>query len=137
MARTKHLAFDTLQQQVDLALQEDLGPQQRDLTAELIDADRQASARLISRHPALVCGVAWADACFKTVDPSLRIQWQVDDGDWVQADQPWMIVKGNARAILTAERTAMNFCKPFPERDHDIGPPRRVRRPWHSVIGYP
>lgn len=104
-----HAAFTHLSTQVAAALAEDLGTPARDLTAELIPADQQAQARLIARHPALVCGTAWADETLRQLDPDLRAQWFVKDGDWVEADQPWLEIRGNARAILSAERTLMNF----------------------------
>ena len=104
-----HPAFDTLVHQVSAALDEDLGPEARDLTAELIPESHQAEARLICREPALVAGVAWASETFRQVDPSLEVTWQVQDGDWVEANQLWCEIRGHARSILTAERTAMNF----------------------------
>lgn len=104
-----HPAFDTLVHQVSAALDEDLGPEARDLTAELIPESHQAEARLICREPALVAGVAWANETFRQVDPSLEVTWQVQDGDWAEANQLWCEIRGNARSILTAERTAMNF----------------------------
>ena len=104
-----HPAFDTLVHQVSAALDEDLGPEARDLTAELIPESHQAEARLICREPALVAGAAWASETFRQVDPSLEVTWQVQDGDWVEANQLWCEIQGNARSILTAERTAMNF----------------------------
>lgn len=104
-----HLAFDTLVHQVSGALHEDLGESGRDLTAELIAPDQMASARLISREPALVCGVAWATETFRQVDPSIQLSWHVQDGDWVEANHTWLTIQGPARGILTAERTAMNF----------------------------
>ena len=104
-----HPAFDTLVHQVSAALDEDLGPETRDLTAELIPESHQAEARLICREPALVAGVAWASETFRQVDPSLEVTWHVQDGDWVEANRLWCEVRGNARSILTAERTAMNF----------------------------
>ena len=104
-----HLAFDTLVHQVSAALDEDLGQPPRDLTAELIPAENTAAARLICRNPALVAGVAWAQETFRQIDPSLQVTWHVKDGDWVEANQPWCDIHGSARAILTAERTAMNF----------------------------
>ena len=103
-----HPAFDTLVHQVSAALDEDLGPEARDLTAELIPASHQAEARLICREP------PWSRGSPGPVKPSDR--WTpagghlaVQDGDWVEANQLWCEIRGNARSILTAERTAMNF----------------------------
>ena len=104
-----HLAFDSLVHQVSAALDEDLGQPPRDLTAELIPEQTQATARLICREPALVAGVAWAQETFRQVNPEVELDWHVQDGDWVDSNALWCEIRGNARAILTAERTAMNF----------------------------
>ncbi len=104
-----HAAFAHIKQQVAAALAEDLGESAQDITAALVPAQQRAKARLIARHPALVCGTEWAKATFEQVDPSLVLTWHVNDGEWVDAGQVWLDIEGNARAILTAERTAMNF----------------------------
>ena len=104
-----HPAFDSIPAQVAAALAEDLGAENRDLTAELIDAERLASARLICRHPALVCGRAWAVETFRQVDPEVELTWHVEDGDWVADERVWLEARGRARSLLTAERVALNF----------------------------
>lgn len=101
-----------IEQQVKQALSEDLNGQTAfdgDITAQLIPATQQATGKVITRQPAVICGVEWVNETMKQVDSSLTIDWFVKDGDAVQADQTLFIVKGPARAILTAERTALNF----------------------------
>jgi nicotinate-nucleotide pyrophosphorylase (carboxylating) len=80
-----------------------------DLTALLIPADETASATIISRENAIICGTPWTEACFLKIDPSLKITWLVDEGAMVSPDQTLCHLQGNARAILTAERAALNF----------------------------
>jgi len=92
---------------VDAALAEDIGD--GDITAQLIPEHRISTARIISREPAVICGMAWAEAVFRRLDPNVRIQWQINEGDRVVENQCIVILEGNSRALLTAERTAMNF----------------------------
>ena len=89
------------------ALAEDIGS--GDITAQLIPAERLASARIITREAAVVCGTAWVDAVFRQVDPRVTVHWQVQDGDRVSADQTLFTLEGPARALLTGERSALNF----------------------------
>jgi nicotinate-nucleotide pyrophosphorylase (carboxylating) len=96
-----------LPQQVDRALQEDIGA--GDLTAALIASDRIGRATVITREPAIVCGIPYVNASFNAVDHRVRPTWQVAEGDAVAADQVLLSVEGPARALLTAERTALNF----------------------------
>lgn len=92
---------------VKQALQEDVGS--GDITAQLIPEPQQATARVISRQDAVICGIDWVNEVFKQVDPSLSLDWQVDDGDQVERDQVLFWAKGSARSLLTAERAALNF----------------------------
>ena len=96
-----------LPQQVARALAEDLGA--GDLTAALIPADRIGRAAVITREPAIVCGIPYVNAVFDAVDARVRIGWRVAEGDSVAADQILFSLEGPARALLTAERTALNF----------------------------
>lgn len=89
------------------ALTEDIGA--GDLTASLLPASLTAHARVISREEAVLCGAAWFEACFRALDTQTRIQWHVQEGDIVHADQLLCELEGNARALLTAERPALNF----------------------------
>lgn len=89
------------------ALNEDIGA--GDITAQLIPAENEATARIISRQTAVVCGISWVNEVFRQVDPELKLDWQVKDGDLVERDQVLFTVTGSARNMLTAERTALNF----------------------------
>lgn len=93
--------------QVKLALLEDVG--QQDLTANLIPADAQAEAQLITRQDAVLCGRDWFEAVFNQLDNKIQIEWLASDGDVLAANEVICRIKGAARAILTGERTAMNF----------------------------
>jgi nicotinate-nucleotide pyrophosphorylase (carboxylating) len=96
-----------LPQQVARALAEDVGS--GDLTATLVPADRVGRATVITREPAVVCGIPYVEATFEAVDPRIRVEWRVAEGDSVAADQLLFHLEGPARALLTAERTALNF----------------------------
>lgn len=97
----------TVETDVARALEEDVGS--GDLTARLVPADQTAHARIISREPAVIAGRPWFDACFRALDPACRLDWQVSEGDAVAANTVLVTVHGNARALLTAERPALNF----------------------------
>ena len=92
---------------VTRALDEDIGT--GDVSAQLIPADQTAHARIISREPAVLSGTAWADAAFRRVSPAVRIEWATTDGDALFPEQSLCLVSGPARAMLTAERVALNF----------------------------
>lgn len=92
---------------VAAALAEDIGT--GDLTAELIPADAAAEAIVISREPMIMSGQPWVNEVFRQLDESIEVQWLVNDGDRVAADAEICIVNGPARAILSGERTALNF----------------------------
>ena len=95
--------------QADVArsLAEDVGS--GDLTAALIDPHRRARARILAREAAVICGEPWATAAVRALDPSAAIIWHVREGQRCQADQVVVEIEGNAQALLTAERTALNF----------------------------
>jgi nicotinate-nucleotide pyrophosphorylase (carboxylating) len=92
---------------VERALAEDMG--QGDATAALLPADARAQARLTCRDAAVIAGSAWFDACFRRLDPSVQIDWQVRDGDQVAPGALVCSLAGHARSLVTAERTALNF----------------------------
>lgn len=96
-----------LAEQVSGALREDVGS--GDLTASLIPADRLATATVISRENAILCGRAWFEAVFAQLSAKVRIEWLAEEGAAVHADQTLCKLEGPARAILTGERTALNF----------------------------
>ncbi|MGH8822581.1 MAG: carboxylating nicotinate-nucleotide diphosphorylase, partial [Rhodoferax sp.] len=89
------------------ALAEDLGG--GDLTAGLVDAGRRAQARVIAREAAVICGAPWVEATLQQVQPQLRSHWHVTDGQRCSAGQVVLEVEGPARALLSAERCAINF----------------------------
>ena len=89
------------------ALEEDIGT--GDVSAQLIPADQTAHARIISRESAVLSGREWADATFRRVSPAVRVEWAVADGDRLSPEQSLCVVSGPARALLTAERVALNF----------------------------
>ncbi len=95
------------QADVARALQEDVGA--GDLTASLIDPTRRARARVLARESAVLCGEPWATAAVLALDPSAAIIWHVREGKRCHADQVVVEIEGNAQALLTAERTALNF----------------------------
>jgi len=92
---------------VDAALTEDIGP--GDLTAGLVPADRIARATVISREPGVLCGRAWFDRCVTALDPAAEVVWHADDGDLIAPNQVLCEIRANARALLSAERSALNF----------------------------
>jgi len=93
--------------QVDAALREDIGS--GDVTAALVPAAQQVRGRLITREDAVLCGRAWAEETFRRLDPRVRLSWHAADGDRLTAGQTILEIAGPARAVLTGERTALNF----------------------------
>jgi len=96
-----------VQRNVLAALVEDIGG--GDLTALLTPASRRSLGTVISREDAILAGTAWFDACFRQLDPLAQIRWEADDGDRIGAGQPICAIEANTRALLTAERAALNF----------------------------
>ena len=95
------------QADVARALAEDVGT--GDLTAGLIDPARRARARILAREEAVICGAPWAEAALRALDPAVQITWHVQEGQRCAPDQVVLELQGNARALLSAERTALNF----------------------------
>jgi nicotinate-nucleotide pyrophosphorylase (carboxylating) len=89
------------------ALTEDMGS--GDLTSLLVPEDTPAHASVITRQTAIICGRAWFDACFKALDPHCTITWFVRDGHKAAVNEKLCEIRGDARALLTAERSALNF----------------------------
>ncbi len=96
-----------LDAQVDAALREDIGS--GDVTAALVPAAQQVRGRLVTREDAILCGRPWAEAIFTRLDPQVRMTWRAADGEPVTAGAVVFEIAGPARAILTGERTALNF----------------------------
>ncbi len=92
---------------VSNALNEDIGP--GDLTAELVPAGRTARATVISRETGVLCGCAWFDACIRQLDAQASVRWGAHDGDRIAAGQTLCEISADGRALLSAERSALNF----------------------------
>ncbi len=106
------ISHTLISQLVTLALNEDLNYQsaeQGDITAQLIPQAEQAHAKVITREDCIFCGKDLIIEVFKQVDPSVVVNICVNDGDFVSANSTLFTASGSARAILTAERTALNF----------------------------
>jgi nicotinate-nucleotide pyrophosphorylase (carboxylating) len=105
------MLLDVLDEQllhsVRTALAEDIG--EGDITAALIPSDRQAQATVISREHAIICGMAWFNAVFAELDSRISIDWHTRDGDAADAGQTLCKLTGPARALLSGERTALNY----------------------------
>lgn len=96
-----------VQRNVAQALAEDVGT--GDLTARLIEAEARVRARVISREAAVLCGQPWFEATLRVLDPSASFTWHAAEGAEVAPEQTLCEVEANARALLTTERTALNF----------------------------
>ena len=98
---------DTVRANVAAALAEDIGS--GDLTAALVPADQLLSTRVIARESGILCGQAWFDEVFRQLDPAIRIDWHISDGERLTPDDSVCIVSGPSRPILSGERSALNF----------------------------
>ncbi len=111
------------------ALREDVGT--GDITAALLPEDSTASATVISREAAVLCGMAWFNAVFAELDTTIEITWLAHDGDRIEPEQTVCTLAGPARPILTGERTALNFLQTL------SGTASRARRYADAVAGLP
>jgi len=116
-----------IQTQIATALAEDIGS--GDQTAALIPSDATATAQVICREQAVLAGSAWFDEVFQQLDSRITIEWQAADGDMLQPDQLLCTLTGNTRAILTGERTALNYLQTL------SGTATRARRYADAVMG--
>jgi nicotinate-nucleotide pyrophosphorylase (carboxylating) len=96
-----------LQAQVAAALAEDLGS--GDVSAALLPADCRVSAAIFSREPMLLCGIAWVEESFHQLNPTIQLEWLFSEGHYISEPATLCNIQGSARAILSAERTALNF----------------------------
>nr|WP_218141534.1 carboxylating nicotinate-nucleotide diphosphorylase [Nitrosovibrio tenuis] len=96
-----------IEKNVRQALAEDIGA--GDLTASLIPAEEVAAATVISREGAILCGTGWFEACFRQLSPQTDISWFAEDGETIRNGQILCEIAGDARVLLTGERTALNF----------------------------
>lgn len=99
--------FENIEQTVATTLDEDI--KTGDLTAGLIPENINAVANIYCRETAVICGRPWFDEVFRQIDEDLTVEWLCEEGEEVEPDQLICIIKGSARNILTAERTALNF----------------------------
>ncbi len=99
--------FEDIEETVAMALKEDI--KDGDLTADLIPEEIQATADIYCREEAIICGRPWFDEVFRQIDENAEISWHCEEGEKAHKDQLICQIKGNARHILTAERTALNF----------------------------
>ncbi len=115
--------------QVRAALAEDLG--RGDLTASLLPAEQVSRVELITREAAVACGRPWFDAVFRLLDPEVEIAWKVAEGERINAGQHLCLLRGRTRALLSGERTAMNYLQTL------SGTATRARRYADAVAGLP
>lgn len=96
-----------IERNVAVAVAEDYGS--GDLTAGLIPPTKTGKAIVVTREDGILCGALWLERCFRTFDPAVLIQWHAQDGNRLSANQVVCEISGNARAMLSAERPALNF----------------------------
>ena len=102
-----HVPHSYIEEIVHTTLTEDIGS--GDVTAKLIPEDEFSLATVISREAATICGIDWFEEVFAQLDSQVFIEWDVDDGDTVEAGQQICSLSGSTRALLTGERSALNF----------------------------
>jgi nicotinate-nucleotide pyrophosphorylase (carboxylating) len=102
-----HDTPEDLERQVATALREDVG--NGDVTAELVPPTQKVRGRVITREDAVLSGRPWVDETFRQLDPHIRLTWHASDGDRITANSVIFEIEGPARAVLTGERTALNF----------------------------
>lgn len=103
----KTILPEDIAESVRQALAEDVGT--GDLTAALTPVDTQTEAQVITRTDAVLCGTVWFDEVFRQVDKRVSVIWNAHDGEAIRAEQTLCTLRGPARALLTGERTALNF----------------------------
>lgn len=96
-----------IERNVAAALAEDVGS--GDVTAALTPAAAEARASVVARQEAVLCGQAWCETCFRTLDPDVKVRWLAKEGSQVSPGQTVCELAGHARPLLTGERTALNF----------------------------
>lgn len=101
------ISRDEIRDEVCRALSEDVGS--GDLTAALIPAAAHSEARVITREAAVICGTGWFEMVFAVLDSRVVIEWQVADGDHVDANRCLCLLRGPSRSLLSGERCALNF----------------------------
>lgn len=96
-----------IRENVTAALAEDIGS--GDITAQLIPAEQQAKATIITREDCVFCGKDWVMEVFAQLDKNVVIEWNIEDGESASANSTLFSLSGNARSLLTGERAALNF----------------------------
>lgn len=112
MSQPQLPAQSHIEEQVRQAFAEDLGgvcDMTQDITANLIPEQQQSCATIITREDCIICGIAWAKAAFSMASDTIKQEWLVADGDKLSANSELVKLSGSARALLTAERIALNF----------------------------
>ncbi|HRD95788.1 MAG TPA: carboxylating nicotinate-nucleotide diphosphorylase [Rubrivivax sp.] len=107
MYETNESLPEALARNVRDALMEDIG--RGDWTARLVPAGQTVRAQVVAKQEAVLCGQAWFDACMQALDPGARIDWELTDGQRLQAGQVVCRIRADGRALLSAERPALNF----------------------------
>jgi nicotinate-nucleotide pyrophosphorylase (carboxylating) len=100
-----------------------------DLTSQLLPANQISAARVITRQQAVLCGTQWFDECFRLLDPGCKINWLAKDGESIAPGQTLCTINGQSRALLTAERSALNLLQTL------SGTATRTRRYVDAVAG--
>jgi len=95
------------EENISIALQEDIGS--GDVTGRLVPQHEWVAARVLVREQAVLCGAPWFEGVMQSVDPGIRIEWRYAEGDLMAADSVVCTIEAPARALLTAERCALNF----------------------------
>jgi len=127
--RARLPALSQIESQVRVALAEDLGS--GDLTAALLPAQQRSRVELITREAAILSGGAWFEAVFRLLDPAVTLQWEAQDGAPIHPGQRLCVLTGPTRALLTGERTAMNYLQTL------SGTATRAGRYAAAVAGLP
>lgn len=109
------------------ALMEDIG--RMDWTAQLVPAEQHASAQVLAKESAVLCGRPWFDACLRALDASSRVRWNADEGEEVRSGTVVCTVEAQSRALLSAERAALNFLQML------SGVATRTREFVHAITG--
>jgi nicotinate-nucleotide pyrophosphorylase (carboxylating) len=118
-----------IEQQVRLALEEDIGA--GDLTAALVPAGQRSQVEMVAREAAVLCGQAWLETVFRLLEPAVEVTWDRADGEAIAAGQRICRLAGPSRALLTGERTALNYLQTL------SGTATRARRYAEAVAGLP
>ena len=118
-----------IRQQILVALAEDVGS--GDLTAALLSPAQLSRVEVITRQEAVICGCTWFEEVFLQLDPAVSVEWQVADGERVDGGRTLCRLKGPTRALLTGERTSLNYLQAL------SGTATRARRYADAVAGLP